>query len=124
MKTESYKILEQRRVTLQQMVDSNIGETFEGVELFRAELKERLSNIEAALNFISTNPLVGGSVCCHATIIKFKTYGYDECSECGKIYKSDITSVCLCDEPDIAIDSNDIEKFCTKCGQAVRKKNN
>ena len=36
---------------------------------------------------ISSNPLVSGSVCCHSTLIKFKTYGYDECSECGKTYK-------------------------------------
>jgi len=87
MKTEAYKILEQRRVTLQQMVDANIGVTFDEGELFQAEFKERLSNIEAALSFISSNPLVSGSVCCHSTLIKFKTYGYDECSECGKTYK-------------------------------------
>ena len=30
---------------------------------------------------------VGGSVCCHKPLIEFKTYGYDECSECGKTYR-------------------------------------
>lgn len=87
MKIEAYKILEERRKTLQQMYDAGVGETFDEGELFRAELKDRISNLEAALNFISSNPLVGGSVCCHSTLIKFKTYGYDECSECGKTYK-------------------------------------
>jgi hypothetical protein len=30
---------------------------------------------------------VSGSVCCGAELIQFKTYGYDECSECGKTYR-------------------------------------
>jgi hypothetical protein len=31
--------------------------------------------------------IVSGSVCCNADLIKFDTYGYDECSECGKTYR-------------------------------------
>ena len=27
------------------------------------------------------------SVCCDAELIKFDTYGYDECVECGKTYR-------------------------------------
>lgn len=30
---------------------------------------------------------VSGSVCCNADLIKFDTYGYDECSKCGKTYR-------------------------------------
>ncbi len=30
---------------------------------------------------------VSGSVCCNADLIKFNTYGYVECSECGKTYR-------------------------------------
>lgn len=32
-------------------------------------------------------PLVSGSVCCGAELIKFNTYGYDECADCGKTYR-------------------------------------
>ena len=28
------------------------------------------------------------SVCCGGKLIEFKTYGYNECSECGKTYKA------------------------------------
>ena len=35
------------------------------------------------------------SVCCDAELIKFKTYGYDECGECGKTYKQTCTKVVL-----------------------------
>jgi len=31
--------------------------------------------------------IVCGSVCCNAELIKFDTYGYDECSECGNTYR-------------------------------------
>ena len=36
---------------------------------------------------IALNPIVMRSVCCGAELIKFNTYGYDECIECGKTYK-------------------------------------
>jgi len=50
---------------------------------------------EMVVNFIDSRngvklfcqPHVMRSVCCDAELIKFKTYGYDECVECGKTYK-------------------------------------
>ena len=40
-----------------------------------------------AINEALRQPPVSGSVCCGAELIQFKTYGYDECSECGKTYR-------------------------------------
>ena len=49
---EAIKILEEKRKTLQQMLDENVGETFDEGELFQEELKRKLSEIETALNKI------------------------------------------------------------------------
>ena len=46
-------------------------------------LQTALEAINVALN----KPNVMRSVCCNADLIKFKTYGYNECSECGKTYR-------------------------------------
>jgi hypothetical protein len=32
-------------------------------------------------------PLVMRSVCCGEELVRFKTYGYDECCGCGKMYR-------------------------------------
>ena len=57
---EAIKILEEKRKTLQQMIDAEVGETFDEGELFQAELKQKLSEIETALNLISSKPPVSG----------------------------------------------------------------
>lgn len=84
---EAVKILKQRQTTLQQMLNANIGGATEEGDKLKAELQDRLSNVDEALNLISSNPLVSGSVCCNAKMVKLTTYGYDECLECGKTYK-------------------------------------
>ena len=42
---------------------------------------------ETATNLLLDLFAVSSSVCCGEKLIEFKTYGYNECPECGKTYK-------------------------------------
>lgn len=54
-------------------------------KLLNALARYITTELEANKNFIKSDVI--GSVCCHKPLIKFNTYGYYECSECGKTYR-------------------------------------
>jgi hypothetical protein len=55
--------------------------------VYNCLIEEDWSNIAHELVKLFRQPHVMRSVCCDAELIKFKTYGYDECIECNKTYK-------------------------------------
>jgi hypothetical protein len=48
-----------------------------------AMIKKLQKDVDAALR----QPPVMRSVCCGEELVRFKTYGYDECCGCGKRYR-------------------------------------
>ena len=44
-------------------------------------------NVIDELELALRQPLVMRSVCCREELVRFKTYGYDECCGCGKTYR-------------------------------------
>ena len=49
-------------------------------------LEKRVAELEAE-NQALRQPPVMRSVCCNEELVRFKTYGYDECVGCGSTYR-------------------------------------
>jgi hypothetical protein len=68
------------------MEDNKINIEKEHLYKLLREFKDGKIGINKAKNEILLIFSASGSVCCNAELINFNTYGYDECSECGKTY--------------------------------------
>jgi hypothetical protein len=49
---EAIKILQEKRTTLQQILDAKVGETFDEGEAFQSEVKGKLSELQKAIRIL------------------------------------------------------------------------
>ena len=73
--------------TIQEIAQWVIDNRYPKSENDKVSDTEMYHTLIEAMNQVLRQPPVSGSVCCGAELIQFKTYGYDECSECGKTYR-------------------------------------